>query len=306
MLQPSAPLLAAACLLVGLAHTAQAGPAAVSAPRSIILTGEAGESPVISLALGSFTLLVLDAPIVRESIELEGRARFAVVDVGDRSVTLAPAVPLGPGERLALRVTYREGLPATVLFLLTGQPGQVDSVVTVSRPPQPAEACRVELSALHERCDAQGKELEELRARPPAISPAALGFAVLSGLVDRKGMKVEQNRSRSSEDGELLSERYTALAASTWTVVALEVSNTGTEPWEPAWAELTPVAGGEPLRARSVLSRQAPLPPGSSVSVAVEVEMPVRAQKGWLKEWHILRLCDAAATRCLSGLRVKL
>jgi hypothetical protein len=61
---------------------------------------------------------------VRESVEVEGRARFAVVDVGDRSVTLSPAVPLRPGERLALRLTYREGFPSSVVFLLTGRGGR--------------------------------------------------------------------------------------------------------------------------------------------------------------------------------------
>ena len=96
MLRPFAPPLALASLLVGFAATAQAAPAGRSAPRSVVLMGKAGESPLLYLAPGSFTLIILDAPVVRESVEVEGRARFAVVDVGDRTVTLSPTVALDP------------------------------------------------------------------------------------------------------------------------------------------------------------------------------------------------------------------
>jgi uncharacterized protein (TIGR02268 family) len=297
LLQPFCPPFAFAALLVGLAATAQA------APRSVVLTGKAGEAPLISLAPGSFTFIILDAPIVRESVQVEGRARFARVDPGDQSITLALAAPLGPTERLALRFTYREGSPESVVFLLTGQPGEVDSVVNVSRPQQTLAACRVELSATRERCEAQGKELEELRAQPPAISPAALALA---GIVDWRGMTFERVRECANARGEFHPAQCTALGASTWTVVVLEVSNTGAEPWAPAWAEVAPAAGGEPRRARTVLSGQATIPPGGRVSVGVEVEMPEREKEEWLRELHTLRVCDAAGSRCFSVPQVRL
>jgi uncharacterized protein (TIGR02268 family) len=103
LLRPYASPWALASLLVGFAATAQVAPARRSAPRSVVLTGKAGESPLISVAPGTFTLLLLDAPIARESVQVEGRDRFAVVDVGDRTITLSPAVALGPAERLTLR-----------------------------------------------------------------------------------------------------------------------------------------------------------------------------------------------------------
>jgi uncharacterized protein (TIGR02268 family) len=294
LLQTRSPPFALASLLVGLAATALAAPAG----RSVVLTGKAGESPVIYLVPDSPTFILLDAPIVRESVHLEGRARFAVVDVGDRTVTLSPAVALGPSERLALRFTYREGSPQSVVFLLTGQPGEADTVVNVSRPQQTVEACRVELSATRERCEAQAKELEELKARPPAVSPAAVALA---GLVDADGMKVQEFREECNRvKGEFGAAQCRGLAASTWTVVALEVSNPGPEPWAPAWAEVTPAAGGEPRRARAVLSGHATIPPGGAVSVAVEVEMPRRKQGTWLSEPHALRVCNADGNRCLS------
>jgi uncharacterized protein (TIGR02268 family) len=292
--------VALASLLVSLAATAQAAPAG----RSIVLTGKAGESPLIYVAPGIVTMIRLDTRIIPESVQVEGRARFAVVEVGEQSVTLSPAVALGTGERLALQVTYREGSPASVVFLLTGQPGAADGLVNVSRPQQTVEACRVELSATRARCEAQSKELEELKARSPEVSPAAIALA--RG-VDSKGMRGEDFGPFCFEvRGELRPVQCRGLGASTWSVVVLEVSNTGAAPWAPAWAEVTPAAGGEPRRARAVLSGQATIPPGNSVSVAVEVEMPAREPGEWLRAMHALRVCNGDGSHCLSVPHVKL
>jgi len=300
LFRPFTPPFALASLLVGLAAaSAQAAPAG----RSVVLT--AGESPLIYLAPGTLTLILLDGQILRESVQVEGRARFAVFEVSDQGVTLSPAVALGPGERLALRVTYREGSPAGAMFLLTGQPGAADTLVNVSRPQQTFEACRVELSATRERCEAQAKELEELKARPPALSPAAVALA---GLADKDGLR-GKDFSRECikvRDGELRPVQCRGLGGETWSVVVLEVSNTGGGPWAPAWAEVMPAAGGEPRRARAVLTRQATIPPGGAVSVAVEVEMPAREAKEWLSALHTLRVCNGDASRCLSVSQVTL
>jgi uncharacterized protein (TIGR02268 family) len=288
---------ALASLLVSLTATAQAAPAGGSAPRSVVLTGKAGEAPVLYLEPGTFTVIILDAPIIRESVEVEGRARFTRVDPADEGITLALGAPLRPGERLALRFTYKEGFPSSVVFLLTGQPGLVDEVVTVRRPQQTVEACRVELSTTRERCEAQARELEALKARPPGVSPAAVALA---GLVDLEGMKAEDLSSRCSwEQGELRPVQCKGLGAATWSVVVLEVSNTG-EPWVPTWAEVTPAAGGAPRRARAVLPVQATISPGGIASVAVEVEMPTRKQNEWLEAPHSLRVCNEDGSRCLS------
>ena len=255
MLQPFTSPFALASLLVGLAATAQAAPAAGPPPRSIILTGKAGESPLLYLSPDAPTFLLLDAPIIRESVQVEGRARFARVDPSNEGLTLALAVPLGTQERLALRFHYREGSPQSVMFFLTGQPGVVDTVVNVSRPQQMVEACRVELSATRERCEAQAKELEELKARPPAVSPAAVALA---GLVDVKGMKVGDFREACRDVmGGFLAAQCRGLGASTWTVVVLEVSNGG-ELW----------TTGERIYGRY---RRAFLPDGRTVPICVEL-----------------------------------
>ncbi len=303
MLRPFAPALALASVLVGLTASAQALPAGRSAPRTIVLTGKAGESPVINLAPGTFTLLVLDAPIVRESVEVEDRGRFARVDPGDEGITLKLATPPGPKERLELRFSYREGFPSNVVLLLTAQPGPVDEVVHISRPQQAVEACRMELSATRERCEAQAKELEELKARPPVLSPAAVALA---GFVDMGGMRgTDLGRECQKVSGELRPVACRGLGGGTWSVVVLEVSNTEGEPWTPAWAEVTPTDAGKPRRARAVLTGQATT--AGAVGVAVEVEMPRRKEpEEWLSAPHSLRVCNAAGSRCLSVPEVRL
>ncbi|EAU66380.1 DUF2381 family protein [Stigmatella aurantiaca] len=304
MLQPCIFPVALAALLMDLPAAAQAAPVEGPAPRSIVLTGKAGESPLLYLAPGTFTFILLDAPILRESVEVEDRARFARVDPSDQGITLALRAPLAPTERLALRFTYREGSPSSTVFLLTGRVGEADIVVNVSRPPQTVEACRAELSVTREHCEAQGKELEALRARSLTVSPAAVALAEL---VDKEGMKTGNfKESCLDAPGEFRPTRCRALGASAWTVFVFEVSNGGEAPWAPAWAEVTPDSGGVPRRARAVLARRATVLPGEEVSVAVEVEMPVRKPQEWLEAPHALRLCDAAGSRCLSLSRVLL
>jgi uncharacterized protein (TIGR02268 family) len=282
--------LALASLLVGFTSASQA------APRSVVLTGRADESTLIYLARGSVTGIFLSAPIVRESVEVEGRARFAVVDVGDQSISLVPAVQLRPDERLALRVTFREGFPSHAVFFLTGHTSEPDSMVSVSRPQQPVAACQVEVSATRERCEAQRREAEELSARPMSASPASVALAGLEHMEGVRGQEVKECRR---VNGEFRAARCKVFAASTWAVVVLEVSNKGTEPWVPAWAVFTHLAGGESRRARTLLAMQAGIPPGGAAGVSVEVELPTREPGEWLRAPHSLRVCDAAGSRCL-------
>ena len=305
MLQPCSCALVLAALLVSLTASAQTGVARRAVPRSIVLTGEAGQAPVLSLAPGTVTVVLLDAPIVRESVKVEGRARFARVDPSEQGLMLLLQGPLEPGERLALRFDYREGVPRSAVLLLTGQPGRVDAVVNVSRPPQTVEACHAELAVVQARCEARAQKLEEPKAQPSALSPAAVA---LSGFVNHEGMKGERFwKGCAGASGELRApEKCWVLGGTTWSVVVLEVSNTGQDSWEPAWAEVTPLGGGEPRRARVVLSRQATLSPGETVSVAIEVEMPLKEGTSWLKAPHALRVCDASGGRCLSISQVKL
>jgi hypothetical protein len=123
----------------------------------------------------------------------------------------------------------------------------------------------------------------------------------LAGFVTKKGMRGAEFEKAcfAARGSELRPVVCWGLGGATWSVVVLEVSNTGGESWAPAWAEVTP-AGGEPRRARTVLSGQATIPPGGVVSVAVEVEMPAREKEAWLGALHSVRVCTGDGSRCLS------
>jgi hypothetical protein len=79
---------------VSLAAAAQAAPAG----RSVVLTGKAAEAPLIYPAPGTVTLILLDALIVRESVEVEGRARFSRVDPGVKDGPVTGALARAEGK----------------------------------------------------------------------------------------------------------------------------------------------------------------------------------------------------------------
>lgn len=293
-------LLTLASLLTVVASAAQTASLQRAAPRTVIITDRTGKPHDIRVAPGFLTTLLFDAPIERLSVEVEGRERFSVMDAGDQLIGLMPELPLGLKESRTLRVRYRAGDLEFAEFRLIADPAEVDTVVTVSRPQLPAEACQAELIAARQRCEAQE---QELKAWLPAASPAALGLA---GLVGEDGVKVEPHDGTVAGLGSRQSVVLTRMRAADWAVVVLRaVTNTGQEPWAPAWAEFTPMAGGPPRKARALLPLQVAIAPGEVVSMAVEVEMPRRGREEWLTERYSLTLCDEAR-HCLTVQDLKL
>jgi uncharacterized protein (TIGR02268 family) len=295
--------LTLASLLTGVAAAAQPASLKRAAPRTVIITGLTGKPHDIRVAPGFLTTLLLDAPIERLSVEVEGRERFSVMDAGDQLIGLMPESPLGPEESRILRVRYLAGSPESAEFRLIAAPAEVDTVITVSRPRLPTEACQAELIATQQRCEAQEQELRQLRAQLPASSPAALGLA---GWVGEDGMKVERHEVTVRGLGPLQRVGLTRMRAEQWAVVVLHgVGNTGHKRWAPAWAEFTPMVGGPPLKARALLPLRVAIAPGEQVSMAIEVEMPQQDRREWLNERYSLTLCDEAG-HCLTVQNLKL
>jgi uncharacterized protein (TIGR02268 family) len=296
-------LFTLASLLTGVAAAAQPASLKRAAPRTVVITGQPGKPHDIRVAPGVLTTLLLDAPIERLSVKVEGRERFSVMDAGDQLIALMPESPLSPEESLTLRARYRAGSPEFAEFRLIAASAEVDTVVTVNRPQPPAEACQAELFAARQRCEAQEQELKQLKAWLPAASPAALGLAEL---VDEGGVKVERDPDKMTGLRPLESEGLTRMRAAEWAVVVLhKVRNSGQEPWTPTWAEFTPMAGGPPRKARALLPLRVAIAPGEQVRMAIEVEMPRRDKREWLNERYSLTLCDGAR-HCLTVQDLKL
>jgi uncharacterized protein (TIGR02268 family) len=268
-------------------------PAREQQHRQIVVPSNPNEPvPEIRVAVGVVVYFLFDAPIDRASLEVEGRAtRFKLVDAGERTVTLEPLVAPGDGERLGVRVRYRDGAtPAYATFALVSHPTLVDKEVEVVRRPRTVEALEAALA----------EKEAELAALKAVSGPA--GF-VFSGRLNLEGVEARpfEQPSTGTQSGLKVAggEGY---RAGPWALAVVRVRNLpGQKPWEPGEARLTR-ADGTPVKVRSVEMNKAQLAPGEEGLVAVETEAP-----SW-KAGDVLRLelLDKGGSRRLSILNVVL
>ncbi|WNG23786.1 DUF2381 family protein [Cystobacter fuscus] len=247
--------------------------------------------PEVRVAAHVATYLRFDAPIDRASVEVEGRTtRFRVVDPGERTLTLEPTLEPGPGEKLGVRVRYKDGtFPAAATFALVSHPSLVDKEVEVVRRPRTVEALEAALAQ-------KEAELASLRA---VSAPAGFFF---SGRLSPAGVQARLIEKPSSARDGLHVAGGEAYRAEAWALAVVRVRNLpGQTPWEPGEARLTR-ADGPPVKVRSVDMNKARLAPGEEGLVAVETEAPT-----W-KAGEVLRLelLDRSGSRRMSILNVAL
>ncbi|NOK23016.1 DUF2381 family protein [Corallococcus carmarthensis] len=226
----------------------------------------------VPVAAGILTTLVLDSALDRNSVELEGRTRFKLVDVGERAINLEPVMELGAGEHLMLRVRFADGaFPEHAVFALVSHPAVVDTRVEVSRHPLAPEALQAELSEVRAQLAAKEAELAALRARGDASSPAALALA---GLLDADGVsarRVAQQPEKEMQSSLRVMDGF-SFRATAWAVVSVNVMNAGKTPWTPTEARLTHSTGGAQVPVLSVRMKQPQIGPGEVGTVVVETE----------------------------------
>ncbi len=220
--------------------------------------------PELRVAAGHLTTLVFNVLLDRDSLELD-RTRFKLVDVGERTVNLLPITELGSGERLVLKVRFKDrALPSQAVFALVSHPSEVDGSVEVDRRADTAEALQ---SALAQK-DA---ELEALKVRCMADGPAGL---VLSGVIDRYGITTTSLSGSVPPEGRtgLRVALGTAYRARKWAAVSMTVSNLpNQQSWAPSSARL--IGPGDSLvRVLAVRVEPPILNPGDSVLLVVETE----------------------------------
>ncbi|WP_181791292.1 DUF2381 family protein [Myxococcus llanfairpwllgwyngyllgogerychwyrndrobwllllantysiliogogogochensis] len=271
MLRPVAIL----SLLVGVAASAQPLPAPRERQerRVALSSGPAEPVPELRVAAGVLTSLVFDLPLDRSSVELEGRERFRLVDVGDRALLLEPAVDLGPGERLGLRVRFA-GSPAQDrgVFVLVSHAAQVDTRVEVFRRKDSVELLQAELMDMRAQLKAQTEELQALRALRDSGGPAEL---ILSGALDHQ-VRVNRRKGtmKTGPEETLTIEGATGFRASEWAAISVKVRNRGKKPWTPVSARVVNSKSGQNLgviRVRSALPR---VEPEGAALVVIETEVP--------------------------------
>jgi len=143
---------------------------------------------------------------------VEGRAtRFRLVDPGEYIIGLEIAVEPGPGEKLGVRVRYKDGgTPAYATLALVSHPMLVDKEVEVVRRPRTVEALEAELTAL--------------RAQYEASGPMSLVF---SRQLDRRGVQSTDFQGMVPPDNKsgLTVGLGTGYRATRWALVAVPVTN---------------------------------------------------------------------------------
>jgi len=211
--------------------------------------------PEVRVAANIGTYLVFNAPIDRGSVEVEGRAtRFRLVDVGERIVFLEPLVPPGEGERLGLRVRYKDGAsPAAATFALVSHPTAVDTRVDVVRSHRSPEVLEAALA----QCEAGGPANLVLSGRLGLNGVRTLRIQIVEGI--QAGMRLQEG---------------TGFRAGSWALVSVRVHNLpGQQPWTAGEARLTR-ADGTPVKVHSVRMDRAQLAAGETGLVVVETESP--------------------------------
>jgi len=241
------------------------------------------------------TYLRFNAPIEKASLEVEQRTtRFKLVDPGEYIIGFEVAVEPAPGERLIVRVRYKDGgTPTHATFALVSHPTLVDKEVEVVRRSRSIEALEAELAE-------KKAELAALKAQCGAGGTAGLVF---SGRIDWNGVRAERiEHVPTSAQGGLKVASGMGYRAGSWALAVVLVRNPpGQKPWVASSARLTR-ADGTPVKVRSVVMDKAQLAPGEEGLVAVEPESPY---------WNVgdvfrLDVMDSSGTRRLSIPEVKL
>ncbi|NTX57534.1 DUF2381 family protein [Myxococcus sp. CA039A] len=263
-------------VLLGVAASAQPlPPTRERQERRVALSGSPAEPvPELRVAAGITTLLLFDAPLDRGSVELEGRERFRLVDVGERILALEPAVDLGPGERLGLRVRFTTGASSERgVFALVAHASEVDTRVEVFRRRDSIEALQAELAEVRSQLAAKDVEMRALRLRNEASGP--LGMA-MSRLLDDRGVRAKSIFTRKKEDraSTLFFEDGLSFRARTWAVVSVSLRNEGRHSWAPAKARFVNAKNGVGVRVLGMRLEPPQLEPGESGRMVVETETP--------------------------------
>jgi uncharacterized protein (TIGR02268 family) len=249
----------------------------------------------VRVAASTLTVFRFGSPIDRASVEVEWRAtRFKLVDPGEYTLALEPSVEPAPGERLIVRVRYKDGgTPASATFALVSHPTLVDKEVEVVRRPRTVEG-------LEERLAHVEAELAALKGQCARSGLPSLAF---SGLLDSEGVRATSflGRAAPGYKGGLEPGRGTGYRARLWAMVTVRVRNLPGQPaWAPGAARLTSTRG-TPVKVLSVHLEKPQLQAGESALVAVLVEPPAST------EGHFqLELVDAEGGRLLPITTVEL
>jgi uncharacterized protein (TIGR02268 family) len=267
LVPPTTWLSLTLCLLVSSAAAAQPQPPARQRQDRRVSLPTTSEEPVpeVRVAAGNLTTLVFNAPLDRDTLEVD-RTRFKLADTGERSLALEPATELGSGERLVVKVRFKDrALPAQAVFALVSHPTEMDGRVEVDRQANTSEAL---LAALAQR----EAELAALQARCEGNGPMGLA---LSGWLNEHSYRIQLEPKETSAitSGVKPLSGFGFEGGSSALVAILLYNLQGQKPWVLGQARLID-SRGAPITSLSVQMKPPQLAPGEQGLVVFETKTP--------------------------------
>jgi uncharacterized protein (TIGR02268 family) len=243
----------------------------------------------LRVAASNITTVVLNGPLERDSLVVD-KTRFKWAEVSDQILILQPFADLGSGERLVVKVNFKDrAVPAQAVFTIITHPTEMDGTVEVDRRANTPEAL---IAALAER-DAQ---IEDLKTRCEVNGPIA---AVRSGLIDVKGIKPSitfETEVLAANVGVLEVTLAIGYEGPTWALSIFTLRNPqGQKPWALGSPVLI-AAEGKPVSARAMWMERSQLGPGEQAVLMVETQVPPWAVGGAFR----LELPDSESARRFS------
>jgi len=256
--------------------------------RVELKSDDAGAPIAVAISPGLSTVILFDADVAQDAIELESRGSFSVVDAGRMTLRLVPLVHATPGAKFRLSVRFRDGgAPSGASFLLTVHPARADNLVEVFRGVRTIESYQQE--AREARAEVQRCKEENGRLVSEHGAPGGLAGLLATGGMDLNGVVGKIETKTITFDAKSAREPYRVNSYRSKKSVALEVSLQGTRadhPWTASGAALRSRSGAELKVLR--IWQEAPSSSELPTKVVVEAEPPPSAAQGAysLKLWE--------------------
>ncbi|MCY1045624.1 DUF2381 family protein [Corallococcus sp. bb12-1] len=275
-------------LLTSGASVAQPEASAPGARRIELTPDDVLSAPEIAISAGLSTILVFDSDLTRDAVELEGRDRFDLVDVGQTTLRLVPSSRVTAGEKFQLVMRFRDGaVPASTSLLLRVHPAKAEPLIEVYRGKRTIETYQQEARDL--RAELMRCQGEIARLVDDQDTPGGLAGLVSSRALDEHGVTGRVVTKDVTQAAGNALEAISVKSYRSMKGVAVEINLTvkaGAPAWVAKGATLRGKAGAELKVLR--LWQQGPIPMGEFGRVVVEADAPTAAAQGVfsLKLWE--------------------
>jgi uncharacterized protein (TIGR02268 family) len=240
---------------------------------------------VVHVSPGLSTTLFFDSAL--EWVELQEQERFlqATPSRDGLSLPLRPSREVNAGERLRLKVHFKDGaVPRSADFLLVVHPALADRQVDVFRHPRPVDSMETDLAKAHEvnaRLRAENERLRAQRDLPDGLSGLLASRGMDKAGVVCSGALGIRRPGEAVVGGDLL-----VCRARGQVVISMSLSNPeGASPWAAQGAKLTGPKGQE---LRPSVWPRAPIAPGEMRFFYIELRAEDLGTTGpfFLKLWE--------------------